>query len=80
MVWVPRVACLGAEGKQGRDLTPQVSPQHLLSAWSVNTYGQGQLTGWGFLLAPVAGHCSHILRCHFPEHEHPGPSREEGQG
>lgn len=32
------MACLGREGKQGHDLTPQVSPQHLLSAWSVSTY------------------------------------------
>lgn len=47
MVWVPGVACLGGEGKQGRDLTPQVSLQHLLSAWSVSTYEQGLLTVLG---------------------------------
>lgn len=32
IVWVPGVACLGGEGRQGCDLSLQVSPQHLLTA------------------------------------------------
>lgn len=30
MVWAPGRAYMGGEGRQGCDLSPQVSPQHLL--------------------------------------------------
>lgn len=30
MVWARGRACMGGEGRQGCDLSPQVSPQHLL--------------------------------------------------
>lgn len=32
MVLAPGGTCLGGESRQGCDLSPQVSPQHLLSA------------------------------------------------